>query len=478
MFFLSGFRGFRDMHELEIQYARGLMMRNMIRFFVVGFVLSHLSFRLVAQETPIRWQSSKLDNGLLVLTHEDHSVPLVSHHIYVGAGSRTEWPGITGISHLIEHLRWGGNAGEEPFEKRIQALGGSTGGHTWPDFTDYVDVVPNAGLEMALREGARFLSGLQTDEARFRAERDVVLSEMLLAENDPYYVALRHLSAVAFEAHPYRAPVGGWISDVSRITLKDVKDYFHIFYSPQNTIVLLAGDFKTSEALALVKKYYGVVPRGPELPRPPTPESMQNSEKHVRFFSQADQAALFVGYHIPNLMDPDMPALQILDALLCKGRSARLQKALVEEQHVAVSINPGGGEKVNQWRKDPSLLVFGISLQSGCSLEKGENALLAEFKRLTTEIVDSQELERAIRRETTDQLTYVLYSVWTLWSVAFQTQQAGLYQTLTGNPEFVTKLISDYQKVKPADIQRIALKYLDEKNRTIVWLVPGKEEKH
>ncbi len=453
-------------------------MQTKTKLFVLSIVIFSLPSGITAQETPIRWQSCKLDNGLLILTHEDHSAPLVSHHIYVGAGSRTEWPGITGISHLIEHLRWGGHAGEEPFEKRIQALGGSTGGHTWPDFTDYVDVVPNAGLEMALREGARFLSGLQTDEARFKAERDVVLSEMLLAENDPYYVALRHLSAVAFEAHPYRAPVGGWISDVSRITLKDVRDYFHIFYSPQNTTVLLAGDFKTSDALALAKKYYGLIPRGPELPRPPTPESGQNAEKRVRFFSTADQAAVFVGYHIPDITDSDVPALQILDALLCKGRSARLQKSLVEEQRVAVTVNPGGRGKVDEWRRDPSLLVFGISLQSGCSLEKGENALLAEFRRLTTEIVDSQELERAIRRETTDQLTYVLYSVWTLWSVAFQTQQAGLYQTLTGNPEFVTKLISDYQKVKPAEIQRIALKYLDEKNRTIVWLVPGKEEKH
>ncbi len=367
MFFLSEFKWFRDKHELEIQFARGLMMQNIIRFFVVGFVLFHLSFRLVAQETPIRWQSCKLDNGLLVLTHEDHSAPLVSHHIYVGAGSRTEWPGITGISHLIEHLRWGGNAGEEPFEKRIQALGGSTGGHTWPDFTDYVDVVPNAGLEMALREGARFLSGLQTDETRFKAERDVVLSEMLLAENDPYYVALRHLSAVAFEAHPYRAPVGGWISDVSRITLKDVKDYFHAFYSPQNTTVLLAGDFKTSDVLALTKRYYGVIPRGPELPRPPTPESMQNAEKHIRFLSTADQAAVFVGYHIPEIMDPDVPALQILDALLCKGRSARLQKSLVEEQRVAVTVNPGGGEKSTNGAKIPPCSSLGFPCHPGAA---------------------------------------------------------------------------------------------------------------
>jgi predicted Zn-dependent peptidase len=444
----------------------------------ISFILSFafcIPLTQFAQDPSIRWKNEKLANGLTFLYYEDHSAPLISHHIYVGAGSRTERPGITGISHLIEHLRWGGNATEEPFEKRLQALGGSTGGHTWPDFTDYVDIAPSSTMEMVVREGALFLGGLRTDEERFKAERDVVLSEMMLAENNPYYVTLRYLWAGAFEVHPYRHPVVGWYSDVSQITLKDVKDYFSSYYSPQNTVILLAGDFDPSEASTLVQKYYGVIPRGPEPPRSSAAEVQQNAEKRVRFFSQAGQPAVFVGCHIPGLTDPDAPALQIMDALLCKGTGARLQKSLVDQQHIAVAINPAGGEKVNQWRKDPSLLVYGISLQSGCTPEQGENALLAELDNFGRELIDSQEVDRAIRRETTDQLTYIFYTVWTLWSISSRTQQAGFYQTVANDPEYVSKLISSYQQVKPEDIQRVARKYLNNKNRTIVLLIPPSE---
>lgn len=425
-----------------------------------------------------KWQRHVLDNGLLLLTQEEHSSPLISHHIFARVGSRFEQPGMTGISHLIEHLRWGGNPGEESFEKRIQALGGETGGHTFRDFTDYVDVVPKDGLEFVVQAGATFLSGLGTKEERFKAERDVVANELLLGENNPYSLAMRHLMAVSFEAHPYRAPTGGWLSDLQQITLQDVKGYFQTYYSPGNVTVLLAGDFNTDNAVALVKKYYGALPHRPEPPPLRSQEPPQNAEKRVRVFAAVDQPAVYVGYHIPGLSDPDIPALQVLDALLSNGRSSRLQRSLVERQRVATSLNPSGYDMVLQWLRDPSLLIYSLGVSHAVDPERAANALIAEIETLRQQTVEDRELRRAVRRLTTDQLSFILYRVWTMWSVSSQTEQGGFYDALTGDPEFVNKLIVAYEKITPTDIQRVARKYLDESNRTIVFLLPRAAEKN
>jgi predicted Zn-dependent peptidase len=242
--------------------------------------------------------------------------------------------------------------------------------------------------------------------------------------------------------------------------------------------VLLAGDFNTDNAIALVKKYYGVLPRGSEAPLFRSQEPPQNAEKRVCVFAAVDQPAVYVGYHVPGLSDPDIPALQVLDALLSNGRSSRLQRSLVERQRVAGGLNPSGYDKVVQWRRDPSLLIYSISVPRAVDPERAANALVAEIETLRQQTVEDRDLRRAVRRLTTDQLSFILYPVWTMWSVDSQTEQAGFYEALTGDPEFVNKLIVAYEKVTPSDIQRVARKYLDESNRTIVFLLPRAAEKN
>jgi zinc protease len=210
-----------------------------------------------AGEPASQWKRFELDNGLVFYAQEDHTTSVVSHHIFVRVGSRLESPGITDISHFVEHLRWGGNPGEEPYEKKLQSIGGSTGGHTFADFTDYVDSGPAPALEMMIKSGAQFLGGLRTQEDRFQTERDVLLSEDMLANQRPNYVAIRHLFSIAFQAHPYKNPVGGWRSDLAQITLQDVRAFFKAFYTPANTAVFLAGDFETDRVVLLMRQYYG-----------------------------------------------------------------------------------------------------------------------------------------------------------------------------------------------------------------------------
>jgi len=427
-----------------------------------------------AEDKPLsRWQRFELENGLVFFTQEDHTTNMVSHHIFVHTGSRNERPGITNISHLIEHLRWGGDGGEEPYEKQLKALGGSTGGHTFPDFTDYIDSGPSEALELMIESGAKFLSGIRTDEDRFKAERDVVLSEDLLANSNPNYVAMRHLFSTAFQAHPYKNQVGGWRSDTENISLDDVKIYFETCYTPANTAVFLCGDFVTPRIVSLITKHYGSLPRGREVPTLHTVEPPQNAEKQVRFFAPVSNPSVWVGYHVPGLAHEDVPALQIAYSVLTNGRSARLHKSLVEDQEMALTVNPYGAEK-RQWRKDPSLLVFGVSLRPDVEPEKGKMRMICEIEKLAEEEIDPSELFRAVRREMTDRITCIIYPVWKLWFVTSRTEQAGYYHALTGNPDYVLNLIESYKKVAPQDIMAVSKKYFKASNRTTVLLVPEK----
>ena len=429
-----------------------------------------LSFGSVEKTTP-RWQLFELDNGLVFFAQEDHSTSTVSHHIFVGAGSRYEQPGKAGISHIMEHLRWGGNLGEEPFETKLQALGGSTGGHTFPDFTDYIDSAPGSALEMIIKSGADFLSGLQTQESRFRAERDVIFSEELLASQNPNYVALRHLFSIAFQSHPYKNPVGGWRPDISQIALQDVREYFRKYYTPENVTIFLAGDFDTPRTAALMTRYYGALPKGPAISEMPIGEPDQDSERRVRFMSSVSLPSVWVGYHVPGLAHEDVPALQILASILSNGRNARLKEELIEKRKIGRAINPYGAEN-RQWRKDPSLLVFGLAMNPGFSVEEGETALIKAIEKMTAEPIPENELQRAILREITDRSTYVIYPEWRLWSVTSRTEEAGFYHALTGDPDYALKLIEAYQRVTEDDIKRVAGKYLKASNRSSVLMIP------
>ena len=445
-----------------------------ISLFGFLFLLSLIMGFGLAEKTAPRWTRFELDNGLVFFTQEDHSTSMVSHHIFVRTGSRHERPGITDISHFIEHLRWGGNPGEEPYEKTLQAIGGSTGGHTFPDFTDYIDSAPGPALEMIIRSGTEFLAGLRTKDSRFHAERDVLLSEDLLASQNPNYAAICHLFSMAFQSHPYKNPVGGWRSDLSSITLQDVQEYFKTYYAPGNVAVFLAGDFDTPRVAALMARYYGTLPRGPAVPEVRTVEPAQDAEKRVRFMAPVSLPSVWVGYHVPGLAHEDVPALQILNSLLCNGRNARLKAELIEKRKVASAVNPAGSES-RQWRKDPSLLIIGLALNAGFSAEEGEEALIEEIEKMRSDPIDEDSLKRAVLREITDRSTSIIYPEWQLWFVTSRTEEAGFYHALSGDPDYALKLIEAYKKVTVEDVRRAAGKYLKPSNRSSVLMVPNQE---
>jgi zinc protease len=448
--------------------------QNKLLFSFCALILS-AGLLIEAQETS-NWKRFELDNGLVFFVQEDHSADVVSHHIFVLTGSRNEAVGKTNLSHFIEHLRWGGHEGEEPYEKKLQALGGSTGGHTFPDFTDYIDIGPSSALELMIRSGAEFLSGLETDETRFQTEREVMLSEDLLASNNPNFVAIRNLISIAFQAHPYKNPPGGWRTDTARLSLKDAKDYFNTYYTPANTVVFIAGDLDVEHTVKEMTTHYGALPKKKKPPEILAVEPPQNAEKCLRFKAPVSNPSIWVGYHVPGIAHEDVPTLQVMYSLLCNGLTSLLKKSLIDELKIASSINPYGAER-RQWRKDPSLLVFGTALKPGVSAEEGKFHMISVIENLAKEMVREADLKRAIKKEITARMTYILYSVWKLWYVSSRTQQAGYYYALTGDPDYAYRLIDGYKKVTPQSLQKIASKYLREDNRTSVLMIPQSDSK-
>ncbi|RLA84547.1 MAG: insulinase family protein, partial [Deltaproteobacteria bacterium] len=208
----------------------------------------------------LNFRRYRLQNGLRVLLLEDHTLPMVSYQVHFQAGSRNERPGITGISHLFEHMMFRGTTrlGPEEFSKIIQARGGIVNAFTTQDHTTYWENIPSEELELVIELEAHRLKELRITEESLRTEREVVRSERKMRiATTPYGAAVEELYALAYLRHPYRWPIIGWDHDLKRLTLEECLRYFRLRYAPNNAVIVVAGDIDPQRTLALIEKHYG-----------------------------------------------------------------------------------------------------------------------------------------------------------------------------------------------------------------------------
>ena len=216
--------------------------------------------RIIMKKITLDFQRDRLANGLTILTLEDHSHPIVTYQVHFATGSRNERPGITGISHLFEHMMFRGSKelGPEEFARIIQANGGTLNAFTTVDNTSYFENLPPAILELAIRLEAERLENLRLNQENLDTEREVVRSERKMRTvNAPFGLLVEQLFAVAFDQHPYQWPVIGWDHDLKRLTLEDCREYYRDGYAPNNAVIAIVGDFVREKALAWVERYYG-----------------------------------------------------------------------------------------------------------------------------------------------------------------------------------------------------------------------------
>jgi len=428
---------------------------------MIALLLLFLASQVYGQELKVT--EKVLNNGLKVLLKEDHKSPVVTFQIWYRVGARNEQLGKNGMSHLLEHMMFKGakKYGPKQFSQMVQKNGGNDNAFTSKDYTAYFENFAADRLELAMDLESDRMQNLLLDPKDFLSERDVVTEERRMrTEDDPTQMMVEQMMATAFAAHPYQWPVIGWMSDIRNITRDDLLKHYRTYYAPNNATIVIVGDFDGKNALALVEKYFGFIPKGPDVPTVGAIEPKQLGEKRVVVKQEAELPALFAGYKTPTLQSPDAHALNVLQAILSSGKSSRLYRSLVYEKQLALYA---GGD-YDDVSADPNLFYVYAGVMPGKSPDEVEKALYAEIDRLKNEPVSDDELQKAKNQI---EAGFIMSQD----SIFYQAMLLGQYETVA-NWKFLEKYVQGVRAVTKEDVQRVAKTYFVEDSRTVGILVP------
>ncbi len=401
-----------------------------------------------------------LANGLRVLTKEVRGAPVVSFSVWYRVGSRNEHTGITGVSHLLEHMMFKGTQRYRVGEiaRTLFLNGAAFNASTYYDWTNYYETIAADRLELAMQIEADRMTHSRIEKADLDSEMTVVRSELEGGENNPGRLLWQAVTATAFVAHPYQWPVIGWRSDVENVPRDEIYRYYKTYYGPNNATVVIVGDFDTERALALVRKYFGALTRIPPPPPVYTVEPPQRGERRVVVHRAGSLPSTMIAYKTPAANHPDFYALDVLAMVLGEGRTSRLYQALVETQ-LATSADAGVPSL-----RDPFLFYLTAAARSGVTADKLEAALLEEVEKVKSAPVTDEELARAKSRVEAD---FVFQSD----SVTSQARQIG-YWAMVDDWRYLATYVDRIRALTAEDIQRVARKYLVTDSRTIGQFVP------
>ena len=417
---------------------------------------------------------SVLSNGLVVLLREVHAAPVATFWAWYRVGSRNEVPGITGISHWVEHMLFKGTPtlGKGEFSRLVNRHGGSWNGFTWKDFTAYFETLPAEHIDLGIRiESDRMCHSL-FDPEEVESERTVIISEREGAENNPEYALYEEVEAAAYRVHTYRHAVIGYKSDLLAMTRDDLIRHYRTYYNPNNAVVVAVGDFDSQALLARVREAFEPIPPGPKPPPVRSVEPPQEGERRVMVRRPGGAVPqLQMAFHAPAATDPDFFPCLVLDGVLSgfKGpgvfggeamgvRSSRLYRALVERQ---LTVDAGSSFRPTL---DPTLFEIGASLRPGVPPERVEAAVLAELQRLSEEPVGADELDK-VHKQARAQWVYAADGV---------SGQAVLLGSseIVADSEYLARFLDRLSAVTPEAMQRVAAKVFAEVNRTVGWYIP------
>jgi zinc protease len=406
-------------------------------------------------------------NQLKVLLAPRRAAPVAAFMVVYRVGSRNEAVGHTGATHLLEHMLFKGTptynrkAGTQ-IASVLQRQGAVFNADTWFDRTRYYEMLPSDQLELAIHlEADRMRNSYIADEDR-QSEMTVVRNELERGENEPSRILNERLWSAAFREHPYHHPTIGWRSDVEGIPTSRLKEFYDIYYHPNNATAIVVGDFEETAALELIEQYFGKIqPPTHEIPPMYTVEPAQEGE--IRFaLRRAGQLGLIdMGWHIPDARHEDTAALTVLDHVLSSGVTSRLYQALVETQ-MAVDVGAQSSQFV-----DPGLFTIDITLRPGVEHKEAEAKALEVIEKLKTEEVSEKELQK-VKNIIITQMIYVRDSPFGVVNVLGEFEGLSDWKLFIDLPRAV-------EKVVPADLVRVARQYFTEDNRTVGWFIPKAE---
>ncbi len=435
--------------------------RRLVAFAIIS--LLSLGAAVGARAQNVEVKTHTLKNGMKILVQEDHSIPNVALYVFYRIGSRNERPGTTGLSHFFEHMMFNGakKYGFGEFDRSMEANGGSNNAYTSQNVTVYQDWFPRSALELIFDLEADRIRDLSFDPKVIESERGVVRNERKVSvENSNFGILNEQLWATAFTAHTYQWPVVGWDVDIVNWKMDDLQNHFRMGYSPSNATMVITGDVKFEEIVALAQKFIEPIPSHDPPPKVTTQEPEQQGERRVVVRKFAQLPIMMVGYHVPQTNSPEFYPLQVLETILFTGQSSRLYQRLVDKDQLALSV--GGGW---DWAFDPTLFEVNVQPRAGVDPAKVEQVLYEEIDRLQKGGITDQELEKAKNIRLAEFYRQMK-------TISGKSNIIGTYEVFLGDYNKLFNAAADYAKVSKEDVQRVARQYLNEKNRTVATLIP------
>jgi predicted Zn-dependent peptidase len=412
------------------------------------------------------FETRQLDNGLRVILQPDPSSPVVAVHVMYHVGSKNERPGGTGFAHLFEHLLFQGSehVAEAEHFRLIQEAGGTLNGSTWFDRTNYFETVPSHQLDLALwLEADRmgwFLPSIS--QAKLDNQRDVVKNERRQSyENRPYGLAAETVLHHAFpEGHPYRHPTIGYMDDIDRADLEDVRRFFRTWYCPGNAALVLCGDFEVEDAMRRVNRFFGEIPGGEAPVHPDAAPPSEGGSPIVRLEDAVSVPRIYMMYDAPSFRSSEYETSALIASVLAGGRSSRLYQELVYERRIAADVH------ANVWPlEDVGMLWVVATARPGVDAESLRLGVDETISGLADHPAGNDEVAGARRRARRQLLLQ-------LESVGGRASALAHAAVLRGDPEYVNDSFDRYGAVQPADLGALASRILAADRRTVVEVVP------
>jgi zinc protease len=415
----------------------------------------------------IPYTKRTLSNGLDVIVHEDHQLPMVAVNLWYHVGSKNERPGRTGFAHLFEHLMFEGSAHHDHgYFPPLQRAGGSVNGSTSTDRTNYWEVVPTSALELALwMESDRmgYLLPALTEE-KFNNQRDVVLNERRQNyENRPYGMAGMALSAAMFAPdHPYHWPTIGAPDDLRAASLDDVRAFFRTFYHPANASLSLAGDLETAQGLDLAEQFFGDLPPGP-VPGPVRADATLAASANLVLEDRVELPRLYLSWHSPAMFAADDAELDVLADVIAHGKTSRLYRSLVYERRIATDVSA-----YQHSREIAGGFQIACTAAAGVELAELDAAIRAEVTQVATAGPTPAEMERALAQTEAQ----FMFRLQTVGGFGGKGDQLNAYNTYLGDPGYFDRDRERYVTATAAGVAAAARRWLHDAPLVSLSIVP------
>ncbi|MEJ7700576.1 MAG: pitrilysin family protein [Pyrinomonadaceae bacterium] len=413
---------------------------------------------------PLKLEQYALDNGLRVVLNQDNTAPVVTVAVYYDVGSRNERQGRTGFAHLFEHMMFQGSENVKKAEhfQFVSNAGGSMNGTTNTERTNYFEALPANQLPLGLWLESDRMRSLAVTKENLDNQRNAVQEEKRLSENQPFGQVFEQLMPMVYKNFANAHSVIGSMDDLNAATVEDVKEFFRIYYAPNNAVLVISGAFESKEAKDLIKKYFATIPKQP---KPSTLDVSEPKEVVTKYKQFEDKLAPFpafvVAWKVPQRRTPDFNALALASKLISEGESSRLYQKLVKGEESVLQLVSFADE-----RRGPSgFLIFAIP-KPGKDLSKIRETIMNEIKDMATNGPTAEEMQKLHNQLLNDEVRARQSSLSRAQAIAEFT----LYDN---DPTLINSELDELLKITPAQIKDAVNKYLNTDNRVLLDIVPA-----